>query len=149
MLSHHGIKGMKWGVRRKNPSGPNPVVVSDTRKKIKTSGGENHPASAEATRAASLQRKSKASGTKSLTNAEIQELVTRMNLEQQLSNLQRKSKTESAGKAFVKAQLKDKRNQKVAAAWAVRTTARAAAAYASGGASEAAPTAVKLLNRGR
>lgn len=66
VLEHFGIKGMRWGVRRKNPQ---------------------HPASDDATLAKAHKAKAKASGTKALSNKELQELVTRMNLEQQYSRL--------------------------------------------------------------
>lgn len=67
-LAHFGVRGMKWGVRRSRSSRP-------------------HPSSPEAARAAHLQVKARKSGTHSLTNPELQTLVTRMNLETQYSNL--------------------------------------------------------------
>ena len=66
ILAHHGVKGQKWGVRRKRPS---------------------LPASEDAQRAGQIQTKVKAGGTKSLSNKELQDLITRMNLEQQFSRL--------------------------------------------------------------
>lgn len=76
-FEHHGIKGMHWGVRR---------------------GRSSEPASEDATRAANLKSKVKSSGTKSLSNEELQSLVTRMNLESQFKNLSDKHK--SAGQKF-------------------------------------------------
>lgn len=66
VLAHFGVKGMHWGVRR--------------RSKIDTS-------SEDAKGAAEAKAKIKKGGTKSLSNKELQALVTRMNLEQQFDRL--------------------------------------------------------------
>ena len=66
ILAHFGVKGMKWGVHRSTPS---------------------LPASQDAQRAREVQSKVKAGGTKALTNKEMQDLITRMNLEQQFARL--------------------------------------------------------------
>lgn len=68
-MFHFGVKGMKWGVRKRRgdtPRGtdsPDAISVRETKAKIK-SGGTN-----------------------ALTNKELQQLVTRMNLEQQYGKL--------------------------------------------------------------
>lgn len=67
ILEHHGVKGMHWGVRR--------------------SAGSSTPPSADAARAAAAKKTVKTSGTKALSNAELQHLVTRMNLERQLAQI--------------------------------------------------------------
>lgn len=77
-LEHYGIKGMKWGVRKKHDSG---------------SGSSSTPAkpkptmSADAKHASKIKSKVKTQGRDSLSNDEMQDLVKRMNLEQQYSNL--------------------------------------------------------------
>lgn len=79
VLEHFGVKGMKWGVR-KNRSGSaseDAQRADAARKKIKTGGG-----------------------TKALSNKELQDLVTRMNLEQQYKKLTPPPKS-SAAKKFV------------------------------------------------
>jgi len=63
-LSHFGVKGMRWGVRSASP-----------------------PASSDAMRTTEIKNKVKVGGTKSLSNKEMQDLVTRMNLEQQFTRL--------------------------------------------------------------
>lgn len=67
ILEHHGVKGMHWGVRR--------------------SAGSSTPPSADAVRAAAAKKTVKTGGTKALSNAELQHLVTRLNLERQLSQI--------------------------------------------------------------
>lgn len=68
-LLHFGIPGMKWGVRR--PRGPAGTVSSSP--------------DAQAT-AAAISKVAKG-GTSTLSNQELQSLITRMNLERQFSTL--------------------------------------------------------------
>jgi len=63
VLSHYGIKGMKWGVRRANPSGAKPAASSD------------HET------ATAAKAKVKAGGLKSLSNEELKTYLERMDLE--------------------------------------------------------------------
>jgi len=67
-LAHYGVKGMKWGVRRAA--------------KLPKEGP-----SAEAQAALSIRARAKRSKTKALTNAELQQAINRMNLEQQFKRL--------------------------------------------------------------
>jgi predicted RNA-binding protein Jag len=67
VLAHYGIKGMRWGVRREG----------------KSSG----PVSSDAQAAKESKQIIKKSGTAALSNKELQHVITRMNLEQQYSNL--------------------------------------------------------------
>lgn len=87
-LSHHGVKGMKWGVRRRSSSGPSPVTVRALPgKRVLVKGGSGHSPSEDAVRTAVLGQKARSSTSHSLSNKELQDLVQRMNLEQQYSNL--------------------------------------------------------------
>ena len=95
ILEHHGVKGMKWGVRRKATVGAQEVIVKDTRRKIpgfepkvKTKGGGGRPASPDAVRAATTRQIGKKSGVKALSDQQLQEYTRRMNLEQQVKRLQ-------------------------------------------------------------
>jgi hypothetical protein len=88
ILSHHGVKGMKWGVRRKATVGPHEVVVRDTRKKIKTSGGEGHPAHPSAVSARTTGQIAKKSGVKALSDEQLNAYAKRIQLEQNVKRLQ-------------------------------------------------------------
>ena len=79
ILAHFGVKGMKWGVRRaekrRTASSDDAKAADDARAKVK-----------------------KAGGTHALTNKELQDLVTRMNLERQFNTLKPDSKKKVAAK---------------------------------------------------
>lgn len=100
-LFHHGVKGQKWGVRKRDSS-PVDTTVSQKRPgtRVTAKGGENQPASDDAKKAASTARKAKASTVDSLSNQELQDLVRRMNLEAQYTQLS--ANRESAGAKFIK-----------------------------------------------
>lgn len=99
ILEHFGVKGMRWGVRRKATVGPTEVIVSDKRKKIKTSGGERRPASPDAVRARTIGQVGKKSGLKALSDAELAAYSKRLNLEQQVKRLEYNEK--NAARRFV------------------------------------------------
>jgi hypothetical protein len=93
-LSHYGVKGMRWGVTKNSPSA---VSVSATPgRKVKTAGGTGQQASSDAVNAAVSRQKAKKSTTDALSNKELQDLVNRMNLEQQYDRLRKKSVGEQA-----------------------------------------------------
>lgn len=78
-LRHYGIPGMKWGRRRSRPS---------YEKSTRVAGGSSAPrASEDAKKTGSFQARAKAGGTAALSTKELQELVTRQNLEQQYARL--------------------------------------------------------------
>jgi hypothetical protein len=87
ILAHHGVKGQRWGVRRKATVGAQEVIVSDKRKKLKTSGGAGHPAHSDAVRARTSGQVAKKSGYKALSNQELEAYTRRLNLEQQAKRL--------------------------------------------------------------
>ncbi len=77
-LAHYGVKGMRWGVRKSEPSASSPRSVPRL--------SSSHDAAV----AARLQsRVNRAGSTRTLSNAELKQLVTRLNLESQYSNLSR------------------------------------------------------------
>jgi hypothetical protein len=80
-FEHHGVKGQRWGVTRK---------ISEIRAHRETARRAGNSEDANRARDAELKAKNAKHGTKALSNKELQDLVTRMNLEQQLSNLKDK-----------------------------------------------------------
>lgn len=78
VLEHFGVKGMRWGVRRREGADG-------------TVGGRFHSPHAEpshdAARAKDLSTRARKGGTSTLSNQELKALTERMNLEQQYSRL--------------------------------------------------------------
>lgn len=106
VLEHYGVKGMKWGVR-KRPRTPVGVTISQQPgKRVRAKGGENQPASEDAKQVAEYRQKAKRSTTDSLSTKELQTLVNRMNLEQQYSRMNQHNV--SLGKKFMNAYMNKK-----------------------------------------
>lgn len=118
-LVHFGIPGMKWGVRKASssssaPSGSTEVVVTSKRGKkttLQAKGGARHGPAQEAIDTIAAIQKSKASGLVTLSNKEIKDAVTRMNLEQQYIKLTGIDKTR--GQQFIAKFLKIAGNKQV------------------------------------
>jgi hypothetical protein len=95
-LAHFGVKGMRWGARKTSGSGgeggPSEVHVVKRGKVLKTTGGKKLEPADDAVRAAVSKQKAKKSGTQALSNKEFQDMVTRMNMEQQYTKLTQKEK---------------------------------------------------------
>lgn len=80
-LAHFGVKGMKWGVRRaanEANAAPEHKALTTTKQKAKSGGG-----------------------TKALSNKDLQEAITRMNLEEQYNSLKAKQSKINKGLALV------------------------------------------------
>ena len=77
ILAHYGVKGMKWGVRRRRDDGGG------------KSSAPKHKVSDDAQAAKDFKTRAKSGGTDTLSNKELQHLVNRMNLEQQYSRLKK------------------------------------------------------------
>ena len=102
-LEHYGVKGMKWGVRRKRGADgrveTTPVMIkAEPGKRVQTKGGTGQPATPDAIRTAALKQKARASTTDALTTKELQDLTQRLQLEanyQKLIDGPQKKKGES------------------------------------------------------
>lgn len=97
VLAHYGIPGMRWGKRKGGDSSSS------------SNSAPKGPVSADAANAKKHGTKAKISGTDALSNKELQDVVTRMNLEQQYSKLN--TKTTNTGKDMVKKILADNAKQ--------------------------------------
>jgi hypothetical protein len=124
ILQHQGVKGMHWGVRREEDSsghvtgpsvskvktavkkeisertGTQVVVRTKPGKGVRTVGGNKQNASQDAIDARTAEQKAKKSTLDSLSNKELQSLVTRMNLEQQYRNLAVNEDRTTAGEKY-------------------------------------------------
>jgi 2'-5' RNA ligase len=111
-LMHYGVKGMHWGQRSTTPSAVAPKATSrvpsgDRRKtKIQAEGGQNHPAHHDAIKVAEAKVKLAKSGPAALSNQELRDVATRVQLEQQVKQL-----VTPSGKRFVKSLLGQQGNQ--------------------------------------
>lgn len=70
VLSHYGVKGMRWGVRKDD-----------------SAGSAKRPPHEDAVKAKEAKAVVKKSGTEALSNKEFNELLKRMDLEQRYSKL--------------------------------------------------------------
>lgn len=118
-LAHYGVMGMRWGKSGAGKSASGSTTKSISGKPVKTVAGKPvttvvgkaKPSSSgtktvtgrpheDAKRAKTAKTKADTKGTDSLSNKELQDVITRMNLEQQYSKLS--PKTTSAGQKFAK-----------------------------------------------
>jgi phage gp16-like protein len=111
VLAHYGTKGMHWGVRTKSQysetTSKSEVAMKERPgKKLRTKGGKELPASADAKKVAVSKQQARKSSTDSLSTKDLQELVNRMNLEQQYSRLDPNALKKGA--EFAKKATKDK-----------------------------------------
>ena len=145
VLAHYGIKGMKWGVRRKSSA--------DSASKT--------PVSADAKRSMDIKKQAKNDGLKTLSNKDLQDFITRKNLEKQYKQLKRETDALDRGNKHIQKALKlgktlnDVKNfldspagKTIKLGFKVAgTAATVGAAYATGGTSAAAGAAAKVAIR--
>lgn len=110
-LAHYGVKGMRWGTRKK---------------------GSVEPASKDAKTALDLRARAKTSKVKALSNAELQAAINRMNLEQQFKRLSVNEKP--AVQRWMASTLLEIGKREVQVAVAKKVTSAVAKKVATGGA---------------
>lgn len=107
VLTHHGIKGMKWGIRRNRT--PTSVAVSQKGKKLKAKGGENQPAHKDAIKAKTIGQTKKKSGLHALSDQELRDYANRLQLEASVNRLETEKK--NAGGRWISKFLSNSGNQ--------------------------------------
>lgn len=139
-LTHIGVKGMRWGVRKPPPAAVIPTATSrvphgNKRKTtVDVQGGQNHPAHEDAIKVAVARVKLAKSGPAALSNNELRDVANRLQLENQVSAL-----TSSKGKRFVSRQLETESQRLTREG--LKTGGKAAVKKATRGAAVAATTA--------
>lgn len=117
VLAHYGIPGMRWGKHKAASIGsrdPEAVsVYSSPGKRLRTTGGSNHPASDDAKQAAVSRQTARQSTVDALSNKDLQHLVGRLNLEASYAKIALAPKPKSAGRKFIEKLLKDEGSQLV------------------------------------
>lgn len=99
VLTHYGIKGMRWGVRRS--AGPDGTVSSNPAAKKALV-----PPDDDAVKALAFKKIASTSGTQALSNKDLQLLLTRVELESKYSKAFG-GKEKKGGKKFVQELLRD------------------------------------------
>ena len=111
ILEHFGVKGMRWGVRKEGAvSTQTHIDTGILRRKtqIRAKGGAAQPAHEDAIKAAVQKQKLKKSGTDALSNGELKDLASRLELEVRVETLASKK-----GRKFISRQLETQGQQQL------------------------------------
>jgi hypothetical protein len=100
ILEHHGVKGMKWGIRRDRSSGPQDVTIRRSKfpgsTRLKAKGGKGHPSTESGLGARKIGQIGKKSGLHALTDEQLRTYQNRIQLEQNVSRLMYGEKSRGA-----------------------------------------------------
>lgn len=111
VLEHHGVKGMKWGVRRAREGVVNATPKARKAAKEAVIADQKKHASTDSKTVNRHVEKASAHGTSALTNKQLEEVNKRLNLEQNFSRLTADSKQKGEGRKFIENQLKQQGGQ--------------------------------------
>jgi 2'-5' RNA ligase len=139
-LAHYGVKGMRWGVRRPGAVTTQTHIdagVFRRRTKVQAKGGVSQDAHPDAVKAAVQKQVLKKSGTAALSNQDLRELNTRLQLEAQVHQL-----TTKKGQRAVQKQLEEEGKQQLSRG--VRTGVKKAGPSAFRKARKGAATAATI-----
>lgn len=92
-IAHYGVKGMKWGRRKSDSSGGG--------SKSSQKGEKRPTTSPDAKKAKGLQKSVDNKGVGHLSNKELQDVITRMELQQKYDKLSKKGSRVESGKNFI------------------------------------------------
>lgn len=102
-LVHYGVKGMKWGVRRFQRKDGS--LTPAGKKRYDDSGGENKQNQSSEKSSSSSGNSSGRRNTSEMSDAELQRVVNRLNLEKRYKELT--PATTSMGQRFIKKMMND------------------------------------------
>lgn len=107
VLSHHGVKGQRWGIRREKTR----TVTIETKRKNKTKakGGEGLPIHNDAVAKVTVAQVKKKSGINAVSDNDLRAYANRLQLEAQVNRLE--SEQKSAGRRWVSKYLQNSGNQ--------------------------------------
>jgi hypothetical protein len=111
VLEHHGVKGMKWGVRKAATRVSASTPKGRKAAKASVAADRQAHASADHKEVQAHLEKAKTHGTSALSNADLRKVNDRLNLEQNFSRMSKPQK--HAGKKFAEDLLKQEGQQQI------------------------------------
>jgi hypothetical protein len=100
ILKHHGVKGMRWGVRRASPTRDVTITTKGRKNKTKVAGGEGIEIHKDAIAKVTVGQVKKKSGVNAVSDNDLKQYASRLELEQRVKRLEFESASPS--KKFIK-----------------------------------------------
>lgn len=137
VLAHYGIKGQKWGVRRR--AGKDGTVGS-------TAKSDDTAPADDAVKALAYRQIAKKNGTQALSNQELQLLLNRVELEKKYSKNFGESEKKS-GKKFVQELLREEGKKQTRSVVSAAATVAVASAFAKRAAKSTNPMVGEIAKK--